>query len=372
MALGRVTVNNLNLYQGPIAAIERTFLFIGPAPKKHNEVLNLNAQTDIDALLGDSDSDLKTQLKAAQANGGQHWSAYAVPLKEADKWQDAFELAMKQDVSPEAAVITNPATNKTQLQAMHAASLAAINQYGRRVIFIATTAGITQEQTWDDYLKKQKAVVNTVAAPRVCVVPQLHGNNVGVLAGRLCNIKVSIADSPMRVATGSLVSLGVAPKDKDGRLLPSAIVSELDKARLSVPQVYPDYPGRYWGDANMLEQPGGDYQVMEHVRIVDKAAREIRLLAISRIADRRLNSTAASIAFNKNYFMKPLREMSHSVRFMGEVYPGEIHPPQDSDIEIKWKNTTDVEIYLSLQPYNAPKSITVNIALDLSMDKGSK
>ncbi|WP_163832244.1 DUF2586 domain-containing protein [Spartinivicinus ruber] len=369
MALGRVTVNNLNLYQGPITAIERTFLFMGPAPKKHGEVLSLNTQTDLDQLLGEGISDLKTQLTAAQANGGQHWSAYAIALDEATSWQDAFKQAMAEDVSPEAVVITSPITSNTDLQAMHAASLSAINKHGRRVIFIATTPGIAPEQSWSDYLLAQKQLVNEVAAPRVCVVPQLHGNNVGVLAGRLCDSKVSIADSPMRVATGPLITLGPTPGDKESQRLPSAIIAELDKVRLSVPQTYPDYPGTYWGDANMLEQPGGDYQVIEHVRIVDKAARAIRLLAISRIANRLLNSTAASIAFNKNYFMKPLREMSRSVNFMDRVFPAAIHPPKDSDIEILWKNKTDVEIYLSLQPYNSPKSITVNIALDLSTEK---
>nr|WP_230413526.1 DUF2586 family protein [Zooshikella ganghwensis] len=70
----------------------------------------------------------------------------------------------------------------------------------------------------------------------MCVVPQLHGNNVGVLAGRLCNSSVSIADSPMRVATGPLIGLGPVPKDKEGMALPSAIIVELDKIRLSVPQ----------------------------------------------------------------------------------------------------------------------------------------
>ncbi|MBU2707707.1 DUF2586 family protein [Zooshikella marina] len=366
MALGKVTVNNLNLFQGPITAIERTFLFIGPAPQRHGDVLSINSQTELDTLLGEADSDLKSQLIAAKANGGQHWSAYAVPLAEGGTWQDAFELAMEQKVSPEAVVITTPVANQTDLQAMYAASLSAINEHGRRMIFMATTPGITSEQTWSQYLASQKALVISVAAPRVCVVPQLHGNNVGVLAGRLCNSSVSIADSPMRVATGPLVGLGPVPKDKEGMALPSVMITELDKIRLSVPQTYPDYPGTYWGDASLLEQPGGDYQVIEHLRIVDKAARQIRLLAISKIADRSLNNTDLSIACNKNYFMTPLRQMSKSVRFMGRIFPNEIHQPTDSDIEIIWKSKTDVEIYLSLKPYNAPKSITVNIALDLS------
>ena len=36
-----------------------------------------------------------------------------------------------------------------------------------------------------------------------CPFRNCTANNVGVLAGRLCDRSVSIADSPMRVATGS-------------------------------------------------------------------------------------------------------------------------------------------------------------------------
>jgi hypothetical protein len=215
----------------------------------------------------------------------------------------------------------------------------------------------------------QKELVSGLAAPRVLVVPQLHGNDVGVLAGRLANSSVSIADSPMRVATGAVLGLGPVPIDTDKLPLPSAVRSELDRARLSVSQTYPDYPGVYWGDGNMLDAPSSDFQVVEYLRITDKAARQVRVLLIRRVADRRLNSTPNSMAVNTNQLMAPLRAMAKSTTFNGEVFPGDIEPPKDGDLVLEWLSKTKVAAYIKLKPLNCPKDLTANIALDLSTDK---
>ena len=142
----------------------------------------------------------------------------------------------------------------------------------------------------------------------------------------------------------------------------------MDENRFSVPQWYPDYDGTYWGDCNMLDVDGGDYQVVENLRVVQKAMRRIYPLAVARIGDRRLNSTPVSIAENKTYFMRPLRAMAKSVVIQGMTFPGEIKPPSDDAIEIVWLSRTQVVIYLTIQPYHCPKAITVNLALDLSTD----
>ncbi len=366
MAQGKVSVNNLNLGQGPVTEIERYFLFIGPASKNVGKLIPLNTQSDLDVELGIPPSDLKTQITAARLNGGDRWACMAAPVATVDGWEDALEKAQREGVSVEMVVVTAPVTSGTELSAMHDKAVAINNQYGRRVIFMAATAGIEQAQDWATYLAAQRAIVTDLSAPRVLVVPQLHGNNLGVLAGRLANAAVSIADSPMRVATGSLLGLGPEPVDKDGLPLPSAILSELDKARFSVPQTYPDYPGVFWGDANMLDAPGSDFQVVEYLRITDKAARRIRILLIQRVANRRLNSTPNSMAANKSALMKPLREMAKSVLFAGEQFPGDIEPPKDDDITLVWTSKTKVEAYLKVRPYNCPKDLTANIALDLS------
>lgn len=369
MALGQVTVDNLNLGQGAVTEIERYFLFIGPAGKNVGQFIPLNTDSDLDATLGVPASDLKTQITAARLNGGQRWACVAAPISAEGDWETALEKAQQQGFSVEAAVITKPVTTAAELSDMHDAAIALNNKYGRRVFVMASVAGITAEQTWAQYVSEQKALVADLAAPRVLPVAQLHGNDLGVLAGRLAHSSVSIADSPMRVATGPVLGLGPVPMDGEKVPLPSAVRSELDRARISVSQTYPDYPGVYWGDGNMLDTPGSDFQVVEHLRITDKAARQIRPLLIRRVADRRLNNTPNSMAVNTNQLMAPLRAMAKSVKFNGEVFPGDIEPPKDGDLVLEWLSKTKVAAYIKLKPLNCPKDLTANIALDLSTDK---
>ncbi|KMN09066.1 DUF2586 domain-containing protein [Pseudomonas helleri] len=368
MALGQVTVNNLNLGQGAVTEIERYFLFIGPGAKNVNELIPLNTDSDLENALGIPANDLKTQITAAKLNGGDRWACLAAPIAADGDWAKALEKAMQQGHSVEAVVITKPVKAAAELSTMHDAAIALNNTYGRRVFVMAASVGITALQTWNQYLTEQRAITTGLVAPRVLVVPQLHGNDLGVLAGRLANAAVSVADSPMRVASGALLGLGAVAVDKDSVPLPSAIRAELDKARFSVSQTYPDYPGVYWGDGNMLDAPASDFLVVEYLRLADKAARQVRPLLIRRVGDRRLNNTPNSMAAAVSAFMKPLRLMAKSVTFAGQVFPGEIESPKDGDIVLVWLNKTKVEIYIKIRPLNCPKDLTANIALDLSTD----
>ena len=72
-----------------------------------------------------------------------------------------------------------------------------------------------------------------------------------------------------------------------------------------MPQWYADFEGVYWSDGSTLDAKGGDFQYIEHLRPVLKASREVRILAIRRIANRVLNSTPNSIELNKSYFYAP-------------------------------------------------------------------
>jgi len=366
MSLGKVQVNNLNQGQGDITAIERHFLFVGRAgaPGEESQLFSVGAQTDlVDSFAA---SNLRTQLIAAQLNAGQNWTAAVYPLAEDEDIFDAitaanevqsFEMVVFCDVSATGAALSAKHDYLQSLQASH----------GRFVSGLAAIAGIDDEaQTWSQYEAATVAVQAGIAAHLIVPVPQLHGNNVGVLAGRLCNRAVSIADSPMRVATGAVLGLGAAPVDSADKPLTLATLETLANARFSVPQWYPDLEGVYWGDGTTLEANGGDYQYIEHLRPVHKASREVRILAIRRIANRALNSTPASIELNKAYFMKPLRNMSKSTVILGTQFPGEIQPPQDGDITIVWTSNKAVTIYMVIRPYNSPKEITVNILLDLS------
>lgn len=369
MSLGKVSVNNLNLGQGAVTEVERYFLFIGPATKNAGQILALNQDSDLDVQLGTGANDLKTQITAARLNGGDRWACLAIPLAAEGDWQTALTKAMQHGYSVEAVVITKPVTSGGELEEMHEAAVAISNTFARRLFVMAATPGIdSATQTWSQYQVEQKAITEGLSAPRVLAVPQLHDNDLGVLAGRLANAAVSIADSPMRVATGAVLGLGDTPADKDGIPLQSATRAVLDAARLSVTQTYADYPGTFWADGNMLDAPGSDFQVIEHLRVVDKAARRVRILLIQRVADRRLNSSANSIAVNTTALMAPLRAMAKSTTVGNQVFPGEIEQPKDGDIVINWLSKTAVVAYLTLRPLNCPKDITANIALDLSPD----
>ncbi|EJX1223584.1 DUF2586 family protein, partial [Cronobacter sakazakii] len=192
----------------------------------------------------------------------------------------------------------------------------------------------------------------------------------GVLAGRLCNRAVTVADSPARTKTGALLSLGSdeMPVDGTGAVLELATLRALEAQRYSVPMWYPDYDGIYWADGRTLDVEGGDYQSIETLRIADKAARRVRLLAIGKIADRSLNSTPGSIAAHQSLFAKPLREMSKAAEINGVTFPGEVKPPQDGDVSIVWKTKKQVEIYIVVRTYEVPLQISISLVLDQSLE----
>lgn len=366
MPLGQVTINNQNQGQGEVQAIERHFLFSGLAGKTEEEsnLYSVNAQSDLEAMF--VDSNLRKQLIAAQLNAGQNWTAAAYPLAAAETIATAIGHANEVQ-SFESVVVCDEQTTAKAISDIHAAVLGLQGSHGRWCSALVALPGIDKgSETWVTYEAKMVALVDGLALPLVVPVPQLNGNNVGALAGRLCNRSVSIADSPMRVATGSVPGLGAMPTDSADEPLSLASLNTLASARFSVPQWYPDVEGIYWGDGSTLEVTGGDYQVIENLRVVHKASREVRVRAILRVGNRILNSTPASIELNKGYFMKPLRAMSKTVKVNGVPFPGDIMPPQDGDIAIVWMSKTQVTIAMVVRPYNSPKSITVNIMLDLN------
>ncbi|PKG74806.1 DUF2586 domain-containing protein [Shewanella sp. GutCb] len=367
MSLGTVTVNNQNQAQGEVDGVERHFLFAGLAghADEATQLFSLTAQSDLESMF--ADSHLREQLIAAQLNAGQNWTAAAYPLA-ADETLDTAVSNANEVQSFETLVVCDVQTTAAAISAASDLVLALQGSHGRWCSVIVALPGIDDSsETWSQYEAKLTTLVAGLALPLAVPVPQLNGNNVGVLAGRLCNRSVSIADSPMRVATGALAGLGAMPVDSASTPLSLATLNTLAKVRLSVPQWYPDVAGVYWGDGSTLDVVGGDYQVIENLRVVHKASREVRVRAILRVANRILNSSPASIELHKSYFMKPLRAMSKTTTVNGVPFPGDITPPRDGDIAIVWISKTKVTIAMVVRPYNSPKSITVNIMLDLSV-----
>lgn len=372
MSWPQVTVNQVNQLQGETKEIERTVLYIGMGKTNAGKTVAVNTQSDFDALLGEADSPLKSNVKAAMLNAGQNWAGYVHVLaqdSEPEAWEDAVRAAQAV-ASVEGVVLVDDVSDKAPINAASSLRSELIAKYGRWVWFALAVQAPQAEETWAEYLERLSALQQGIAASAVQLVPRLWGNEPGVLVGRLCNRAVTIADSPARVATGALLELGsdTLPVDGTGAAVDLAILQALEKQRYSVPMWYPDYDGMYWSDGRTLDAEGGDYQVIEYLRTVDKAARRIRLQAIAKIADRSLNSTPSSIAAHQAYFAKTLRAMAISVQINGVTFPGEVKSPQDGDVTIVWKSASAVEVYMVVRPYECPKSITVSLLLDTSIE----
>lgn len=368
-----VQINNLNQMQGPVTEVERHLLFIGSAPNNTGKLLSLNTQSDFDTLLGEADSELKTNLLAARDNAGQNWTAAAYVLPGNGDWLDAAREAQLTQ-SFEGIVVLGQDWDEATINAAHALNQELIAQWGRWQFLLLAVQGIDNDsvtgEVWADYEATLAALQDGIKADSVALIPQLWPNLIGVYAGRLCNRAVSVADSPCRVKTGALVGLGNKPVDKDGIPLPLATLQTLEQNRYSVPMWYPDYDGLYWADGRQLDAEGGDYQVIENLRVAYKVARRVRIRAIARIGDRSFNSTPGSTAAAITYFGKDLREMARAITINGQPFPGDIASPQDGDISIQWIAKNLVSVYVVVRTMDCPKGIAVNIMLDLSLNNG--
>lgn len=369
MAIGQINLIQENTASGGINAVERTVLFIGSGASDadKDKLHSINQQTDLDAILGAGNSPLKLNIDAAKLNAGPNFTAWVIPVGSLTI-DEAIELAADEpnNIYPEQVALVDHVLTADQVRGIQAATIAAENVYGKYLCVFAAVVGINEaSQSWSDYISEVKKLQNNVVADRVALVPQLHGNNLGVVVGRLNNDKYSIGDSPMRVRSGSLVGLGGAPKDNTGTTLNMAHLTELANARFSVPQTYTNFDGIYWADHPLLDAEGGDYQVYENRRVIDYVSRRVRVRMIQKIADRELNSSQSSTKYHEQYFMEPIFEASKGIAIAGVPKPGLVQKPQDGDIVIHWKNANEVELAMVAAPVNSPKKITARIALDL-------
>lgn len=368
MTWPNVNINQLNQLQGETKEVERVLLFVGRGTVNTGKTLAVNAQTNFDALLGSASSSLKSDLIAARDNAGQNWWAFVCPVEQSEgAWVRAV-IASQSVCSVEGVVICDHVTKKTEIDQAVSLRQELITKFGRWVWFMMAAQGIQSAETPADFLKRLSDLQVGVAEKTVQLVPRIFSNALGVLAGRLCSRQVTIADSPARVKTGALVSTGAMSVDSTGKTVDLATLQALEAKRFSVPMWYPDYDGLYWSDGRTLDVEGGDYQSIETVRIADKAARRVRLMAIAKIADRSLNSTPGSIAAHEQLFAKPLREMSISGAINGVTFPGEVKPPKDGDVSILWKTKKSVEIYIVIRTYEVPLQITIGLMLDASLE----
>ncbi|ENN6007058.1 DUF2586 family protein [Salmonella enterica] len=381
MTFPQVVINQLNTRQGGKRDIARTLLMVG----EHTTIIPptpVTAQTDLDTLLGTDASPLRNNLQAFLDNAGQSamiWLATLQKTQPAGKtqtaqsdavagtWIDVVRTAQATVSAEGVVVVLNDATTDDINKAQQLRE-ELINKYQRWTWFILAVRGCGTGEKWAEYVTAMTALQKGIAAYAVQLTPMLFGNEPGLLAGRLCNPSVTIADSPARVATGALVNMGRndKPQDSDKRELDIATIKALNMARFSVPTWYPDYEGYYWADGVTLDVDGGDYQAIEYLRVADEMARQVRLLAIPKIADRSLNSTPVSIAAHQQLFAKPMRDGAKSLKINGTVFPGLCMSPRDGDVQITWPEKDKVQIAIVVRPYNCPKEITISIMLDES------
>lgn len=378
MTWPNVNVSQINRYNGTTKDVERVVLFVGYGKTNAGKTLALNTGSDLDKVLGADDSLLKSVVAAASNNAGQNWFAYVhvlpgpekgTDVKPDEDWMNAVKLAQNV-ASVEGIFLVFDTDNAATINRATEMRETLKASFGRFVWFALAVGGPNKDEAWTDYLTRLATLQDKIASPGVQLVPRLWGNEPGVLAGRLCNRSVTIADSPARVATGAVTALGndSLPVDGTGVEIDLAVLQALEVKRFSVPMWYHDFDGIYWSDGRTLDAEGGDYQTIENVRIVDKASRKVRLRAIPKIADRSLNSTPGSIAAHVTYFGKPLREMSKAVQINGVEYPGEVKPPKEGDIAIQWASTVKVQIFIVVRPYESAKEIAVSIELDTSLE----
>ena len=355
---------------GETKEIERHALFVGVGETA--KLTSVTPDSDLDKIFGTTETELKKQVRSAMLNAGQNWFAHVAIV--AENGYDFAKAVLEANAVSSFEYAVNTYTigiDKAKINKLQETYAELLATLGRRTFFIQAIESINKNneggETWAQYVKKLTDLQKTVVADHVMLVPLLFGNDVGVIAGRLANRAVTVADSPCRVQTGALIGLGSAEKttDKDGVKLDISYLKALEQARYSVPMWYPDYDGYYWSDGRTLDVEGGDYQVIENVRVVDKVARKVRLQAIGKIGDRSFNSTSYSTEYHKTFFAKAMRDMSKSAIVAGKEFPGECMPPKDGDVEIVWASKTKVTIYIKVRPYDCPKEITVNIFLDL-------
>lgn len=373
MTFPQVTSTRIDTGSGEVREIPRTVLILGQsaADAAPLEPVAADAKTDLDKLLGAGQSAFKQNVRTFFLNAGQNTVAWLMlSNSKSEKWITEAVTRAQQVVSAEGVVVIG-STPAVRAQISECAELreSLISAFARRYWFLLACRGVQKTETWADYIRVLTALQRDIRASAVQLVPLLFGNDAGALAGRLCNRAVTLADSPARVASGAVTGLGEKPADSSGELLSLATLRALNNARFSVPAWYDDYEGIYWADGVTLDAAGGDYQVIEYVRVADEVARRVRLLAIAKIADRSLNSTPASMASHKQLFMRPMRQMSRSLQINGIFFPGECMPPQEGDVQIAWPDKNRVRIALVVRPYNSPKSIEISILLDTSTEE---
>jgi hypothetical protein len=285
-----------------------------------------------------------------------------------EDWEDVIDAALAAlgSLPPEFVVVCKPVVAGAELTGMQTKA-AALYNLAQPGFFTACVRGYLtgSDADWSAYLTALTAITDGVLAPRVLVHPLVFGHEQGAFAGRFQKVidepQPRISRAPMRVASGAVVDPGAAREDLlDDTLAPLAIshLDDLDTARYSVFQWYAGREGIYFADGNLLVTAGTVLNVVEWLRVLDKAERRIRVVASADVANDLVQNTPAGNAAFAERLSGPLRTMAAL---------GEIQPLRRNAVTVTWLTITSVRINYTIQPPTAPKEITNNIVLDTNL-----
>jgi len=280
-------------------------------------------------------------------------------------WETVIDNALP-GCDPEFLVICKPVAAGAELTDLQTELTTQLALH-RRMFAIAAFRGYltVTDADWSAYLVTAGAITTAIDAVRVMIVPLVFGNELGDFAGRLQKAiderAPKISRSPMRVASGGVVNPGALAAellDDTGAALELSHLDTLDGDRFSVFQWYAGRAGIYFADGNLLVPSGSDDPaVIEWLRLLDKAARRIRQIAIGAIADDEVVNTPEGNAAFATRLSLPLRQM---------VALGEIKPLASDALQVTWTAVDKVKVRFTVRPPNAPKDITGEIELDTS------
>lgn len=172
-------------------------------------------------------------------------------------------------------------------------------------------------------------------------------NLAGHYAGRLSAIGVH--QHPGEVALGSIPSVvSLAPEG-----INAAHISALDDARFVTFRTYEGFPGFYVNDGRIMAAPTSDYQQVETRRVVDKAARQVRIAALR---FHKGPATPAGLAAFQAALQVPLGVMLAD----GEIMGAQVVIPPDQNI----LSTGRLRARLRITPVPIMREIEVEIGLE--------
>ncbi|EMF1406034.1 DUF2586 family protein, partial [Escherichia coli] len=172
-----ITINQYNTYSSTPEGIENTLLFVGKAKKNNGNVMPVNANSDLDALLGSNECALKNCVQAALLNAGQNAFFYVCVLPEqegsgestprtsTELWRNAI-LKAQETISAEGIVLTEPVSTKDEINAAQALRQSITEKYQRWVWFILTVSANDRTQSWAEYIATLTTLQKGIAAPQ--------------------------------------------------------------------------------------------------------------------------------------------------------------------------------------------------------------